>query len=161
VTSDTSSGRYESSSTWGRLAIALERAEIATSLFALAVAFWRLTRIDPEMWSTAIFFAAFPLLAFFVTTRRVSPLARTVATLYLVALAVGVWIADVDWLPGFTAFHNGDTEIADRFNRLDLPTRRLLTWNGTLATIYMLYGLDSVDNYPALTRTAASHAKPR
>jgi hypothetical protein len=115
--------------------------ELLLSFGGLVAVLVTYIRVDYNSAVPATILALFPTSAMFITWRkRASAPVRHFASAYLFLLLIGGWVAESS-LPGFTAFHNGNTDLADRFNTLPLHARRLIAWSTWLSGTYFFLTL--------------------
>lgn len=122
-----------------RVAHGIKWVEIALAVGALAAAMWQLVLIDRGMIGFVLVWMIPPVLAVGARLRRrASAGARGWAAAYLLLVVLGNLVAPYPRLfPAFTAEHRGSTEFADRWNRLDVGSRRLISWNMTVSGAFM------------------------
>lgn len=92
---------------------------------------WQFVLIDRSLIGFAVIWTM-PLVIVVIleTTGRLSRRAWIVSTIYLLLVALGTGIGlHHEILPGLGAEHRGRTDFVDKWNRLDLTSRRLIAWN--------------------------------
>jgi hypothetical protein len=84
--------------------------------------------------------AAFATIA--IMYRRTPAGLRLAATVYVFLLCIGSWIAPMhNILPGLGGDHHGATDFANRWNRLEVTSRRLIAWNMGITCTALFLGL--------------------
>lgn len=110
--------------------------------------------IDRSLIGFAIFWTIPPvlvvLLDLFVPMRK---FAKTVVLIYLLLAACGTWLSvHPQCLPGMGGLSSDRTSFAMQWNRLPLPSRRLIAWNMALASSLLFWWMGYGIGWVPLTR---------
>jgi hypothetical protein len=127
-----------------RLIFSIRWAEVAVTIWTLALAAWQLLLIDRSMYGFLLVwmspaFIAVAIRVFALRCANPPELVRVLtpwAAVYLAVMSVVMMAASNPAVfPSMQALHTGGTEFADTWNRLDLVSRRVIATNMTLAAI--------------------------
>lgn len=103
----------------------------------------RLVQVDRGMIGFALVWFLPPMVLAGLTLRRGGSVAfHAIVGIYLAVISVGAWTASSPGVfPVLNAPHPGDTDFARLWNRLDLISRRLITWNLGATALLLLFAL--------------------